>query len=191
MKKTVLTFLSLLMIIFSGCSLKHSPYKNNSNGTKIYIIEKEKASDLAYKAVKNIISSNTVGLMHNGMGYFATEGFLDKQTYTVKLIPLQGETENKTIKGFSFDIYSHGTRFFAHSTTTKLLNYTVKLFDETGTGVFVKNVIPRKIEKSQNSKKTGNASLENKLTNLKSLYHNNLITEAEYVKKKNKLLEEY
>ena len=89
------------MIIFSGCSITHSPYKkNNSNRTKIYAIEKEKASSLAHKAVEDIIPSNTVGQMNNSMGYFATERvLLDEQTYTVKLIPLQGEAENKTIKG--------------------------------------------------------------------------------------------
>lgn len=192
MKITGTIILLMATLILPACSPYYSPYKNQETDLTIYELEIKQASELAHKAIEDIVPSKTIGEMQNGTGYFATERLLiDEQTYSIKLVPFTGEAKDRKVDGFSFDVYSDGTLFHGPHTTRKLLEHTINLFDQTGRGVLVKNISPRELKVDTKNKFDKNETIDQKLIKIKQLFENNLISENEYSAKKAKLLSEY
>lgn len=132
------------MLLFVGCAPKHAPYSELKDGkVKIYDINRDQALDLAYQGIVQVFPGQPVSEIYKKKGFSITEGALDRQTYTVRLVHLKGISSlNKNIDGFSYDVSSIGSRFAGPYYTKKLLDEMNSLFDRTGKGVWISNARP-------------------------------------------------
>ena len=147
LKNIYLLLFLAIAISFSGCSRVHRPYKEVKKGVMVYQISYKRASQLIYQAITEEFPNLEVKSTKMKDGYFVDYRFMtDEQRYTIKLKLFRGNVDNRLVQGFSFKVFSTGTRFISAQSRKRLLENAMDKFKSTSRGVIIQNAIPIKLK---------------------------------------------
>jgi hypothetical protein len=190
-------------LALAGCSTNFDTAEvEGSDRKRIYAIDQSRAFQIAHDSIASVLPGRKISKVDGPTkGYSTYSRFmLDTYTQQVLVIPLEGKNEaGETVKGYNLNVSGSGTSVMIGRSKNINLYEEVQLrLAETGSGVLVGRTERRAYEEpvfpsadGPSTNKRGTADTpEERLRNLNDLYQDGLITEEEYQRKRQEVLDD-
>ena len=192
-------FMFLIVFAFlSGCSTHQTTLKQDG-GYKIYAIEEQKIFQITYQEITSIVDDEIVNEIDGPERGFSTRMTfgLDWYNVFVKIVPVEGVSlSGENVKGYFVELGGKGT--YPTQRPQKIINNIQKKLEESGTGVMVSSyrksnyLLERdrwRLNERASARETVDSVMD-KLLKLKLLRDEGILTEEEYLFKKEELVKQ-
>lgn len=190
----------LLVFLLCGCSTKFSTIESDQN-TVLYKLDEDNAFKIAHKSMLSVLPGRKITIIDGPTkGYSTTFRFvLDTYSQQILVFRASGnDPKGNKVFGYYYEVSGSGSSFVqGRSKNVKLYDTLTDNLKSTNSAVSVSNVknetyITASRNKASQTSKTAQSPKDEiflNLERLKDLYDKGILTEEEYKKEKEELLD--